>query len=452
MIRSSTAATGHSCGIFACCAELLFALFALGDAASAGPLPRADALFAPQDPREVALGQLLFYDPILSGNGEVACATCHHPAFGTGDGVSLGIGDGGDGIGPTRRADPANPPEQRIPRNAPGLVNLGAAEFTVMFHDGRLEADPSRAAGLRTPLGDAMTVGFSGVLSAQSMFPVLSPDEMAGHYEENPVAQAVRQGFLSLPGGAWDRLSARVAALPIYRDGFAALAPGEPVSFISISDALAAFIAEEWRADDSPFDRHLRGTAPLTGAAARGMELFYGKAGCDDCHSGQFQTDHGFHAIAMPQIGPGKAERFESHQRDLGRMRVTGRVEDAYAFRTPSLRHVTRTAPYGHDGAYATLDAVIRHHLDPVGSLRGYDRTQAVLPDLDVPAPDFAILETPAEVEAIAAANALSPRTLSDAEIADVIAFLDALTDPAAETGRLGIPAAVPSGLAVPIP
>ena len=209
MIRSSTAATGHSCGIFACCAELLFALFALGDAASAGPLPRADALFAPQDPREVALGQLLFYDPILSGNSEVACATCHHPAFGTGDGVSLGIGDGGDGIGPTRRADPANPPEQRIPRNAPGLVNLGAAEFTVMFHDGRLEADPSRAAGLRTPLGDAMTVGFSGVLSAQSMFPVLSPDEMAGHYEENPVAQAVRQGFLSLPGGAWDRLSVR---------------------------------------------------------------------------------------------------------------------------------------------------------------------------------------------------------------------------------------------------
>lgn len=430
----------------------LFALLALGVAAAAGQLPIFGAVFPPQDPDEVALGQLLFYDPILSGNGEVACATCHHPAFGTGDGVSLGIGDGGVGIGPARRADPSNPPEQRIPRNAPGLLNLGAAEFTAMFHDGRLEADPSRASGLRTPLEDAMTEGFSGVLSAQSMFPVLSADEMAGHYAENPVAQSVRQGFLSLPGGAWDLLSERVAALPVYRDGFEALAPGEPVTFTAISDALAAFIAEEWRADDSPFDRHLRGTAPLTGAAARGMELFYGKAGCDSCHSGQFQTDHGFHSIAMPQIGPGKAERFESHQRDIGRMRVTGRAVDAYAFRTPSLRHVTRTAPYGHAGAYATLEAIIRHHLDPVASLLAYDRTQAILPDLDVPALDFATLDAPAEIDAIASANALSPRILSDAEIADVIAFLGTLTDPGAEIGRLGIPAVVPSGLPVPMP
>ncbi len=433
-------------------AAFLLALLALGGAASAGPPPRADASFPPRDGREVALGRLLFYDPVLSGNGEVACATCHHPAFGTGDGVSLGIGDGGAGLGPARRADLANPPEQRIPRNAPGLFNLGAAEFVTMFHDGRLETDPSRASGLRTPLEDAMTEGFSGVLSAQSMFPVLSPDEMAGHYAENPVAQAVRQGFLSLPGGAWDRLSERVAAIPAYRDGFDAFAPGEPVTFTAISDALAAFIAEEWRADDSPFDIHLRGGAPLTGAAARGMELFYGKAGCDVCHSGQFQTDHDFHAIAMPQIGPGKAERFETHQRDIGRMRVTGRAADAYAFRTPSLRHVTRTAPYGHDGAYATLDGVIRHHLDPVASLRAYDRTQAILPDLDVPAPDFAILDSPAEVDAIAAANTLPPQTLSDGEITEIIAFLGALTDPAAETGRTGIPAAVPSGLPVPMP
>ena len=70
------------------------------------------------------------------------------------------------------------------------------------------------------------------------------------------------------------------------------------------------------------------------------------------CHSGQFQTDHHFHAIAMPQIGPGKAERFEQHQRDEGRMRVTGRRQDAYAFRTPSLRNVTHTAPYGFLGIY----------------------------------------------------------------------------------------------------
>ena len=277
---------GTADGALSLRAEAILALLALGGGASAGPLPRADAAFPPQDGSEVALGRLLFYDPVLSGNDEVACATCHHPAFGTGDGVSLGIGDGGVGLGPERRADPSNPPEQRISRSAPGLFNLGAAEFAAMFHDGRLETDPSRASGLCTPLEDAMTEGFSGVLSAQSMFPVLSPDEMAGHYAENPVAQAVRQGFLSLPGGAWDRLSERVATIPAYRNPFDALAPGEPVIFTAISDALAAFIAEEWRADDSPFDIHLRGGVPLTGAAARGMELFRGKAGCDGCHSG----------------------------------------------------------------------------------------------------------------------------------------------------------------------
>lgn len=444
--RGRPARPARSAGPGAALVSLLIAV-----SAAAGPLPVAEPVFPPQDPAEVTLGRLLFYDPILSGNEEVACATCHHPRHATSDGVSLGIGDGGAGLGPDRVADPENPPEQRIPRNAPGLFNLGATEFTVMFADGRLEADATRPSGLRTPLEDAMTTGFSGVLSAQSMFPVLSPDEMAGHYSENPVSGAVRQGFLSLEGGAWDRLSARVEAVPDYRAAFDALhGSGSAVTFTKISDAIAAFIAREWRADDSPFDRHLRGDRPLTGAALRGMELFYGKAGCGTCHSGRFQTDHAFHAIAMPQIGPGKAERFESHARDLGRMRVTGRAEDAYAFRTPSLRNVTETAPYGHAGAYATLEAAVRHHLDPVASLRAYDPAQAVLPALDLAKPDTMILEDPAEIDAIAAANTLAPMTLTDGAVADLLAFLETLTDAASIAGRLGIPQTVPSGLPVP--
>jgi hypothetical protein len=129
---------------------------------------------------EARLGQLLFYDPILSGNRTVSCATCHHPRFATSDGLSLGLGDGGVGLGPDRTADPANLPEQRIPRNSPALFNMGAHEVTVMFHDGRIEADPARPSGLRTPLEDEMVAGFANLLSAQTMFPVLSPDEMAG--------------------------------------------------------------------------------------------------------------------------------------------------------------------------------------------------------------------------------------------------------------------------------
>ncbi len=407
-------------------------------------------VFPEVDPDRVALGQLLFYDAILSGNQTVACATCHHPRFATSDGLSLGLGDGGTGLGPERVVDPANLPERRIPRNSPSLFNLGATEFTVMFHDGRLEADPDRPNGIRTPLGDAMASGFASVLSAQAMFPVLSPDEMAGHYSENEVGQSVRLGMLSLPGGAWDQISARVAAIPEYRARFdTVLGDGAPITFTAISDALAEFIDHEWRADDSAFDRYLAGTAALSPAADRGRALFYGEAGCADCHAGRFQTDHDFHAIAMPQLGPGKAARFEDNALDEGRMHVTGDPADAYAFRTPSLRNVTRTAPYGHSGAYASLEGVIRHHLDPVAALYAYDRSQVILPDL-AGAADWRILDDPATLAAIAAANELQPMALADAQIADLMAFLEALTDETALAGRSGIPERVPSGLPVP--
>jgi len=319
-----------------------------------------------------------------------------------------------------------------------------------MFHDGRLEADASRPNGIRTPLGDAMADGFASVLSAQAMFPVLSADEMAGHYSENPISQSVRLGHLSLYGGTWEQIAARVAAIPEYQERFDEIyGPDHTILFTDISDLLAEFIAVEWRADDSPFDRYLRGTCTLPEGAMRGMELFYGAAGCGSCHAGQFQTDHAFHAIAMPQLGPGKAARFESHALDVGRMRVTGDPADAYAFRTPSLRNVTETAPYGHSGAFATLDATIRHHLDPVASLYAYDRSQAVLPDL-AGVEDWQVLDDPEAVAAIAAANVLEPRDLTDTDIADLIAFLETLTDETSILGRYGIPDAVPSRLEVP--
>jgi cytochrome c peroxidase len=418
------------------------------------PAPADDADFRAPPPERVLLGRDLFYDPILSGNRTVACATCHHPRHATSDGVSLGLGEGGRGLGPDRVADPENPPEQRIPRNSPALWNLGHASFTRLFHDGRLEADPARPSGLRTPLEEDMVMGFDGPLAAQTMFPVLSPDEMAGHYAENDVARAVRQGFITGPDGAWAILSARVAAIPAYAGRFAAaypeIAAGRPIAFTDISNALADFIAAEFRADDSPFDRHLRGEAPLTGAAAEGMALFYGRARCATCHAGPFQTDHAFHAVAMPQLGPGKAARFERHQRDVGRMRVTGRPEDAYRFRTPSLRMVAETAPYGHSGAYATLEAAIRHMADPAAGFATYDRAQARLAALPgAVRPDWAILDDPAEAAAIAAANELTPITLTEAEVAALAAFLAALTDDSALAGRLGVPDTVPSGLPV---
>lgn len=426
----------------------------LGAAAADLPRPLTDANYIAHSPDLVRLGWHLFYDPILSGNRDVACATCHHPAFGSSDAVSLGLGDGGIGLGSARRADPANMPEQRIPRNSPALWNLGAHEFTVLFHDGRIEVDPTRPGGLRTPLEGDMTAGFASLLSAQNMFPVLSPDEMAGHYNENEIAQAVRRGRITGDGGAWDLIASRVRALPDYAGRFIALhdhiSSPEDIAFTDISNAIAAFVAVEFRSDTSPFDAHLRGERLLDGAALRGLELFYGEATCATCHAGPFQTDHGFHARGVPQLGPGKAARFENHRRDTGRMRVTGQETDAYAFRTPSLRNVVHTAPYGHAGAHATLEAFLRDHADPVAALPNYDRAQAILPDL--PVADWTILDDAAERAAIMKAATRPIIALSESDIADLLAFLDSLSDPSALAGRLGVPDAVPSGLPVPRP
>lgn len=431
-----------------------FLLLAMAAAAADLPAPVTDADYGPVRADEARLGQALFYDPILSGNRTVSCATCHHPAFGTSDGLSLGLGDGGLGLGPARTADPENLPEQRIPRNAPALFNLGAHEFTVLFHDGRIERDPDRPGGLRTPLDDDMVTGFASLLSAQTMFPVLSADEMAGHYGENEISTAVRQGRLTGPGGAWDLIAARVAAIPAYAEAFTALYPeiSEPsqIGFTDISSAIAAFMSFEWRSDTSPFDTYLRTGSGLSAPQTEGMALFYGDAGCAACHVGPFQTDHGFHAMAVPQIGPGKAARFESHARDEGRMRVTGRVEDAYAFRTPSLRNVTLTAPYGHAGAHGDLAAFLRDHAAPDGGLDRYTRAWARLPAL--PVADFRAFEPGGDLAEIRAARSDPGAPLTEAELANLLAFLGALEDPVAISGRLGVPQSAPSGLSVDMP
>lgn len=418
------------------------------------PPPLTDADFVPVSGPAVELGRLLFFDPLLSGNRNISCATCHHPDFATADGVALAIGEGGIGLGPARRPSTGdNRPEQRIGRNAPALFNLGAVEIRSLFHDGRLERDDAGKDGFRTPIGDDMVTGFTGILSAQAMFPVLSPDEMAGHYGENEISTAVRKGEISGPGGAWDLIAARVAAVPEYADLFPEAYPhiegAADIGFTDIANAMAEFIAWEWRATDSPFDRYLAGDeTALDDAAKRGMDLFYGPVGCSQCHSGPLQTDHGFHAIAVPQFGPGKTARFESRPVDIGRMRVTGRPEDAYRFRTPSLRNVAATDPYGHTGAFATLEGIVRHHLDARTSLTAFQpETVDLVTFPEATETDWWVRDDAAEMERIAGSISLPPVPLAEDDIADLLAFLEALTDERSLGGRLGRPDSVPSGL-----
>lgn len=439
--------------------RLVLALLCLPNAIVAQSLPRplTDADFPRPIMEEVELGRLLFWDAELSGNRNIACGTCHHPRFGTSDGLSLGIGEGGVGLGPERRPDPDNYPEQRIPRNSPGLWNLGATEFTVLFADGRIERDPSRPTGFRTPLEDEMVEGFNSLLAAQTMFPVLSQDEMAGHYSENEISALVRSGQITGPDGAWATIAARISAIPEYRDMFLAVYPeisdGRPISFADISNAIAAYMAFDFRSDTSPFDAFLRGQSELDSGALDGMYLFFGKAACSVCHSGPLLSDMSFHAMGDPQIGPGKAERFETHQRDTGRARVTNQAIHAYSFRTPSLRNVTLTAPYGHAGAYANLEDYIRAHISRGSGLATYTLERAILPEMETSRPDLAPDATAASFQEIstAASTHQTPMTpLTDTEIDEIVAFLQALEDPVArDGGRLAVPKEVPSGLPV---
>jgi len=432
-------------------ALLILSALSVSARAEGFPPPVTDDAYRATDPAKVALGRLLFWDPILSGNRNISCGTCHQPQFGTGDGLSLGLGEGGIGLGTARVPDPANPPEQRIPRNAPGLWNLGAKEFTALFHDGRIE---DRDGVLRTPMGPEMVEGFDTLLSAQTMFPVLSGDEMAGHYSENEVAQAVRQGLITGPDGAWEKLSARVRAIPEYITMWETAFPGDDtLDFTDISDAIGQFVEFEWRSDTAPFDLWLRGEDDLSARALQGAELFYFTQGCASCHSGPFQTDQDFHVTGQPQLGPGKRARFERHARDEGRARVTGDAADRFAFRTPSLRNVTETGPWGHAGAYADLRDFIAAHAAPRAALSEYAR-DVTLPDAgpEIAATDWTFMDDAAEVTALATAVRGPDRVLTETEVTALMAFLETLRDETALAGRLGIPETVPSGLPVDRP
>ena len=165
------------------------------------------------------------------------------------------------------------------------------------------------------------------------------------------------------------------------------------------------------------------------------------------CHSGVLQTDHTFRAIAVPQVGPGKGDGAFGYE-DFGRERVTGNPADRYRFRVPSLRNVAQTAPYGHSGAFNTLETIVRHHLDPVASLYTYDASQAVMPSRpDLDATVYLALSDPNVLASIAKANELSPVHLSKREIRQLIDFLHALTDPAMLDMRGDVPTSLPSGM-----
>lgn len=408
--------------------------------------------FLPFDARAAAVGRLLFYDPILSGNRDISCGTCHHHDHASADGLSLGIGAGGVGVGP-ERVSRTGPDRivRRVPRNAPGLWNLGAREVRVLFHDGRLLKSPLFGNGFNSPAENAVPDGINGILAAQALFPITSETEMAGRPHENEIARAARRR----PGEAWALLTRRVRAIPEYgamlTEAFDDIDDPAKIEIRHIANALGDFMNAEFRSFDSPYDAHLAGdTTALTPDQARGMALFFGAAGCGSCHKGRLLSDQKFHALALPPFGPGRTRRFDPVVRDLGHMGESDDIADAYRFRTPPLRNVAATAPYGHNGAYRTLEGIVRHHLDPLAALAAWTPDMALLPRVEwLEAVDFLALDDGRELARLKARIDIAPRGLSDAQVADVVAFLGALTGRDSLRGRLGRPRTVPSGLRV---
>jgi cytochrome c peroxidase len=192
-----------------------------------------------------------------------------------------------------------------------------------------------------------------------------------------------------------------LAVVPEYRQRFGTVFGGE-ISYTTIARALAAF-ERSLLTFNSPYDRFQAGdTGALTKEQREGMALFDGKAGCSACHVPPLFIDNRFHALGVPQAGP-LAE-------DPGRFAVTGDEMDRGAFRTPTLRNVTLTAPYMHDGVLATLDDVIAF----------YDGGGGTVPGRSGPE--------------------IGPLHLSQRERKALLAYLEALTGPAGDT-RVRVPA-----------
>lgn len=426
-------------------------LVSLSLAAPAVAQPISAEDFIAFDADQARLGQLLFYDKILSGNKNISCGTCHHHDLGGTDGLSLGIGEGGVGLGPKRTpGDGADRIRKRIPRNAPALWNLGHKDVRVLFHDGRLEISDIYGNGFDSPAEEWLPQGLETIIAAQALFPMTAQFEMAGNTGENEVIGAVTDRI----DLGWPILAKRVRTIPEYGqmfvDAFDHIDRPEDVTIVEIGNALAAFIGTEWANVDSPYDAFLTDGTPLPEDAERGRQLFFGEARCAQCHNGPLLTDQDFHAMALPPFGPGRTRQWDPIPRDVGRMGATDDLEDAYRFRTPPLRNVSLTAPYGHNGAYAHLRDMVRHMADPVSMRADWTPTRAALPEVPwLQQIDFVIQSDRLEMERHAATLDVRPVSLTEAQVDDLVAFLESLTGVSAMERPLGRPDRVPSGLPV---
>jgi cytochrome c peroxidase len=266
-----------------------------------------------QTPEKADLGKKLFFDRRLSGDGTMSCATCHIPDLAYTDGQEISL----------------NYPTTRNWRNTPTLINI--AFFKNLFHDGRVTS-----------------------LEDQALFPVMSSFEMN----------------LNL-----DYLEEKLRVVPEYVAAFKQVFGGD-ISRERVAMAIAAF-ERTLVSVNAPLDRYLNGDrSALSEDAKKGYELFTGKGKCTECHYGVNLSDDKFHALNIPENPEhlkdpritatrrfvAKVYHYDDYatlNEDPGRYLITKDRKDWKAFRTPTLREIAKTAPYMHNGIFATLDEVI---------------------------------------------------------------------------------------------
>ena len=452
------------------------------------------------------LGRLLFFDRALGlhsdpdGSNGNSCAGCHSPSTGFGDTQSIAIGvDNNSIVGPGRTGP-------RNQRRTPMLINIGFAPR--LMWDGRFSApsgDPfDNSQGFLFPDPEGASAfpanhpGIRHLLVAQAHIPPTELPEMAGFTgtSSQPAVSFVGKQLLRRGMGFGssalastsifddghgqavpapdengfrnaqirDAVTAIVNGIEGYRDRFGALyqdvADGGPVTYLMIAQAMAEFQISLTFAN-APVDQFARGDDDaLSAAARRGAVVFFGKGKCASCHasggeSNEMFSDFQNHRIGgpplAPEFGPGLGNvQFAGagEMEDFGAEHSTGDALKRYMFRTSPIRNVAVQPTFFHNGAFTTLEAAIRHHLDAEQSLRDYDPAANGVPA------DLRVLSPPRDpIIAMGLDPALPDGFgISEGEFADLVAFVrDGLLDSRALPAHLCgmVPATVPSGMSV---
>ena len=391
------------------------------------------------DRRLANIGRFLWFDPIGGLNDDNSCAGCHAPQNGFGDTQPMAIGiDNNLVVGPGRTGP-------RNQRRSPMVINT--AFYPTLMWNSRFNApsgDPfDNSLGFVFPLPEGTSLSYlPHLLTAQAFIPPTERVEAAGFH---------------FPGTSDDirnEVLRRLNESPGYRELFSRVFPhvrdGNPITFDDVGRAIAEFEFTLVFAN-APIDRYARGEGnAMSKMQKRGATLFFGRAGCVQCHavsggSNEMFSDFEQHVAGIPQVSPSLANVVfdgPGANEDFGLAQVTGNAADLYAFRTSPLRNVALQPAFMHNGAFTRLEDAIRYHLDATGRAPTY--TPAHLP------PDLRDHAGPIEP----VLQRLDPRlqepvTLTDDEFAALVDFVrNGLLDPAARPERLRhlIPEKLPSG------